>query len=262
MDGEDAHASGLVALDGLAAECLIPFGEEGADVSGILIDVVHELVVEGTDIGTLVSEAFKAEDGVEAFCEVVEGKGTEVGEVGDIGLGEESVEVRGGRREKGGGLGVVMKCRHTQQVDAVAKVVLEDVLMVTLGDGGFRQLVVRADEQSHGVDEQTDGVGGIETEGLVGNYSHLGLLLHKVLGDEGNDSIGAYENGYLLLGGASLKKFADGFCQALEHLCLIILSRQELDADVSFVGPLLWYLLHHIGIGPAQLIGFGLIDLL
>ena len=39
------------------------------------------------------------------------------------------------------------------------------------------------------------------------------------------DFIKGYENGYLLQGGASLKKFADGFCQALEHLWLVILSR-------------------------------------
>ena len=87
MDGKDTHASSFVALDGLGAECFIPFGEEGTDVGGILIDVVYEVVVEGTDIGALVCDAFKTEDGVEAFGEVIKGKGAKVGEVGDVGLG-------------------------------------------------------------------------------------------------------------------------------------------------------------------------------
>jgi hypothetical protein len=92
MDGVDAYATGLVALYGLRTEGLLPFGEEGCDIGCVLVDEVDEVVVEGADIGTLRGKAFEAEDGIEAFGEVVEGERAEIVEVGDIGFGQEGIE--------------------------------------------------------------------------------------------------------------------------------------------------------------------------
>ena len=90
-------------------------------------------------------------------------------------------------------------------MDIVALVVVEDVVVVTFHDDGFRQLVVGVYEQAHGVDDEADGVGGIESESLVGDNGHLGHLLHEILGDKGYDVIGAHEYGYLLLSDTCLK---------------------------------------------------------
>ena len=76
VDGEDAYADGLVALDGLRTEGLLPFCEKGSDVGSTLVNEVDEVVVEGADVGTLTGEPLKAEDAVEAFNEVVEGERT------------------------------------------------------------------------------------------------------------------------------------------------------------------------------------------
>ena len=193
MDGEDAYAIGLVTLDGLRTEGLFPFGEEGGDVGSVLVDEVDEMVVEGTDIGALTGEPLEAEDGVEAFDEVIEGERAEIVKVVDIGFGQEGIEV--GIR---------------QHLSIVAEVVLHHVAVVDLGNGSLRQLVVWTDEQAHSVDEQTDGIGGIEAESLVGNDSHLGHLFHEILGDERDDGIGTDEDGHLLLGGTGFQQFADG----------------------------------------------------
>ena len=134
--------------------------------------------------------------------------------------------------------------------------------MVDLGNGSLRQLVVWTDEQAHGVDEQTDGIGGIESECLVGNDSHLGHLFHEILGDEGDDGIGTDEDGHLLLGGTGCQQFADGILEPLEHLRLIILSRQKFDAHETLVSTLVRYLLHHVGVCSPQLTGLCLVDLL
>ena len=128
--------------------------------------------------------------------------------MGDIGFGEESIEV-----------GI---CQH---LGIVAEVVLHHVAVVDLGNGSLSQLVVRTNEQAHGVDEQTDGIGGIEAEGLVGDDGHLRHLFHEILGDEGDDGIGTNEDGHLFLGGTGCQQFADGLLESLEHLCLIILGR-------------------------------------
>ena len=74
MDGEDAYATGLVALDGLRTEGLLPLGEEGCNISSVLVDEVDEVVVESADVGTLRGKAFEGEDGIEALGEVIEGR--------------------------------------------------------------------------------------------------------------------------------------------------------------------------------------------
>ena len=134
--------------------------------------------------------------------------------------------------------------------------------MVDLGNGSLRQLVVWTDEQAHGVDEQTDGIGGIEAESLVRDDGHLGHLFHEILGDEGDDGIGTDEDGHLFLGGTGCQQFADGILEPLEHLRLIILSRQKFDAHETLVSTLVRYLLHHVGVCSPQLTGLCLVDLL
>ena len=186
MNREDAYAAGLVALNGLRAEGLIPLVKEGGDVGGTLVDEVDEVVVEGTDIGTLAWQILETKDGIEALSQVVERQRAQVIEMTDIGFGQQFVEV--GSRE---------------HLDAVALIILQDIGVVTLDDGGFRQLVGGMNQQAHGIDQHADSAGGIEAEGLVGDDGHLGHLFHEVLGDEGDDGVGTYENGYLFLCRAS-----------------------------------------------------------
>ena len=127
--------------------------------------------------------------------------------------------------------------------------------MVALHDGGLRQLVVGTDEQAHGVDEQADGVGGIETEGFVGDDGYFGHLFHEILGDEGYGGISADEDCYLFLGGTGSEEFADGLCNALEDLSLVVVSREKVDAYETLVGTVGWDLLNDVGVGPFELGG-------
>ena len=54
------------------------------------------MVEEGADIGTLPCDTLKAEDGIEAFCKVVEGQRPQLVEVSDIVVGQHGVEGRDG----------------------------------------------------------------------------------------------------------------------------------------------------------------------
>ena len=134
--------------------------------------------------------------------------------------------------------------------------------MVALRDGSLRELVVGMDEQAHGVDHQADGAGGIEPEGLVADDGHLGHLLHEILGDEGDDGIGAHEDGNLFLRDAGVDEFSDGLRQTSEHVVLIVFAGQQFNADETLITTMFWNLLHHIGIGLGQLGCLGIAALL
>ena len=86
--------------------------------------------------------------------------------MGDIVVGQQGIKIVGGEKQF-----------------LVAFVIADDVAEVGLDDGSFCELVVGTDEQAHGIDDQTNGAGGIEPEGLIGNNSHLWHLLHEILCD-------------------------------------------------------------------------------
>ena len=67
VDRKNAYAVGGVALDGLAADGLFPLVDEGVDVRCVVLHKLVQLVIEGTQVGTLLIEAFQLEDGIEAF---------------------------------------------------------------------------------------------------------------------------------------------------------------------------------------------------
>ena len=71
MDGDDAYTFCHITLDGLARQTLVPFLQETVDAGRVLTDVVGQLVVERTDVGTLSVEAFKGEDGMQVFHQFV-----------------------------------------------------------------------------------------------------------------------------------------------------------------------------------------------
>ena len=245
MDAEDAHTLGLVALDGLAAEALVPLEEEGADIGRVLADEVGQTVVEGADVGTLILETVQFETGEELFCEVVEWETEQFAEVADIGVGQQVVEVVG---------------REQQRVVVVA--MAQHVALIALHEGCLREQVVGMDEEPHGPDQEADGIGGVEAEGFVGDDGHLRHLLHEVVGDEGDIGIGAHEDGDILLGNALGDEVADGVDKALEHLLLVVVGRQQPDIDVAAVLPMVRDELLDVGIGALELFGLRAVELL
>ena len=72
VDGEDADAVRLGALDGLGADGLLPFADEGGDVGRLVLREFVQLVVEGADVGTLLVEPLELEDAVKPFGQFVE----------------------------------------------------------------------------------------------------------------------------------------------------------------------------------------------
>ena len=57
MDGYQSDAIRLVALNGLAADGLIPFRQETVNVGSILAHEVGQMIVEGTEISPLPLDA-------------------------------------------------------------------------------------------------------------------------------------------------------------------------------------------------------------
>ena len=92
VDGDEADAVDLVALDSFGAERLFPLADEGVDACGILADVGCQLVVEGADIGTLTLDALKVEDLIQSLHEFVEGERQQLSEVADVGFRQQVVE--------------------------------------------------------------------------------------------------------------------------------------------------------------------------
>ena len=85
MDGDKTDTVYLVALDGFATEVFFPLAKKGVDVGAVFADVTGEVVVEGTDIGTLFLKTLQLEDGVEFLDEFVERQGGEF-----VGVSDES----------------------------------------------------------------------------------------------------------------------------------------------------------------------------
>ena len=71
MNGYQADAVDLIALNGLGAEILLPLGDEGVDARGILAGEVEQLVVEGAEIGILSLQTMELEEGVETFRQLI-----------------------------------------------------------------------------------------------------------------------------------------------------------------------------------------------
>ena len=65
MDGHDAHALHLVALDRLLRDGVVPFGEKVVDVSWSVAEIIVEFVVEEAHIRTLVLELVELEERME-----------------------------------------------------------------------------------------------------------------------------------------------------------------------------------------------------
>ena len=69
---QDAHAAGLVALDGLPADGRFPLADKGVDIGGIVLRKLVQLVVECAEIRTLVVQTLQIEDGVQPLGQFVE----------------------------------------------------------------------------------------------------------------------------------------------------------------------------------------------
>ena len=93
MDRDQTDAIDHIALDCLATERLIPFIQERVDVRRVLIDKRCQLVIEGTDIGTLILERLQLEDGIETLCEIIERQRQQFFCLMDVILGQQLVEV-------------------------------------------------------------------------------------------------------------------------------------------------------------------------
>ena len=140
VDGEDADTVSLVALYGLAAETVIPLSEEGVDVGSILTDIFGELVVEGEDIGTLVVALFELEDGMQPFCEFIDGHLEQFCRVFTIVFGQQCVEV--------------IVC---MQQFVVCRLLFQHIGMIEFHEGRLCQQVVRVGEQPERLYQQVHG---------------------------------------------------------------------------------------------------------
>ena len=70
VDGHDAYALHLVALDRLLRDGVVPFGEEVVDVSRAVAEIIVEFVVEEAHIRTLVLELVELEERMERIHQV------------------------------------------------------------------------------------------------------------------------------------------------------------------------------------------------
>ena len=238
MDGDQADAIGLVALDGLGVEVVVPLVEERVDIAGIVGDKVGELVVEGTEISALTLDLAEAEDGVEAFAELVEGQRAQGREGLDIVGGQEGIEVVIGQEQLVVGGGTV-----------------EDVLLPGLHDGGLGELVVGVYQEAQGTDDEADSTRGVEAEGFVGDDAHSGHDGQEMAGDNGDGGIVAHEDGDAALADVLGHKRGYDVCHLLEHALFIIGCGQQSDVYQSSVLALVGYQLFYVGIGLLELFG-------
>ena len=67
MDGNQAYAVCGIVGDGLLGHAFVPCLEETDDVRRVVTHVLHNLVVEAEEIGTLSFDAIQTEDLVDLF---------------------------------------------------------------------------------------------------------------------------------------------------------------------------------------------------
>ena len=67
VDGENADAVSLAALDGLAADGFFPFVDESVNIRGIVLRKLVQLVEESADIGTLLVKPLQFEYFMQPF---------------------------------------------------------------------------------------------------------------------------------------------------------------------------------------------------
>ena len=89
MYGEQAYAVDVVAVDGFAAQILVPGLEEVVDASDMPFEIVGKLVEEGADVGVLLLEPVEAEKRVEALGQVDERLGEQARALTDIVRGKQ-----------------------------------------------------------------------------------------------------------------------------------------------------------------------------
>ena len=72
VDGQNAHAMRAVALNGLAADGLVPLADKGVNVRRVVLCKLIQLVVEGAEIRALVVQKTQLEDVTQPFHQLVE----------------------------------------------------------------------------------------------------------------------------------------------------------------------------------------------
>ena len=81
-----------------------------------------------------------------------------------------------------------------------------------------------------------------------------------MVGNEGDVLVGTQQNGNLMGWNTSLKQFTDATGHLVEHVVVVVFSRQELDVDTSAILFALGVLLSDIRVGLLQLWGIAGID--
>ena len=74
VDGENADAVSLAALDGLAADGFFPFVDESVNIRGIVLRKLVQLVVESADVGSLLVKPLQLENVMQSFRQLVDGQ--------------------------------------------------------------------------------------------------------------------------------------------------------------------------------------------
>ena len=240
VNGQDAHAMCTVALNGLAADGLVPLADKGVNVRRVVLCKLVQLVVEGAEIRALVVQKTQLEDVAQPFHQLVERQLQQFGSMLDEGLGQEIVQGKALEEDVG-----------------VGNIPSEDGTLVELGNGSLGQQVVRVGKQVQGLHQQGDGSRGIQTERLVADDGNVGEMECEVLGNDGDIPVGTHQNGDVGERSALLLQSADGIGNELERLLLIVVVGQQVHADVSHGLGSCAPLLGDVGIGMAQLLGSG-----
>ena len=199
MDGQDADAVDVGALDGLAAQRGVPFAQESVHIRRFLSDIVQHVVVERAEIGTLVLHPLQVEDTVKAFHQVVEWQ------------------------EQQRGVEVLRQC--TVNLSAVG--LLQECPC---------NHVVRMRQTPQRMDNHLDGRRRIQAEGLVADHAHLWHRGHQVVGYHGDIGVRAQQDGNLPGCDALRQQVRDMFHQQVQCLLLVVLAREQLDIHASLVG--------------------------
>ena len=103
--------------------------------------------------------------------------------------------------------------------------------MIQFDNGGLCQYVVGVGEQMEGLNHERAGCRGIQPESLVANNTHIGQLQGEIIGNGRYHAFAAYQDSYLLRCNSLVHQHPDGIFQFHQYLLLIVIARQEADAD-------------------------------
>ena len=179
VDGQDAQAVNLVALDGFLVELLVPVFDEGIGTGAVVLGKIAEEVEELADIGALFGQTVQGEEVVEPFGQLHQGQLAQRLHPPNERLGQHLIEVV-----------------RTEQMRSLHPVFVgHNALLVAFHQLRPCQLVVGAEQQSQGVGQYVDRGSIVQSEGFVAHDIDLGQLAGDEVCNAAYHPIGTGEDG-------------------------------------------------------------------